>query len=119
MMESAAKIMGQFSDYDIYGHESHHSQKSDSPSGTAITTANILLEHIDRKDTLVTESLTDRKIRPNELHFSSSRGGSVPGTHSVYFDSPFDTIELTHTARTREGFALGSLLSAQWIRDRQ
>ena len=112
-MESAAKIMDQFSDYDIYGHESHHSEKSDSPSGTAITTANILLEHIDRKDTLVTESLTDRKIRPNELHFSSSRGGSVPGTHSVYFDSPFDTIELTHTARTREGFALGSLLSPQ------
>ena len=61
-MESAAKIMDQFSDYDIYGHESHHREKSDSPSGTAITTANILLEHIDRKDTLITEALSERKI---------------------------------------------------------
>ena len=119
MIENAAKIMNQFGDYDVYGHEFHHREKSDSPSGTALTTAQILLEHIERKDTLITEALTERKIWPNELHFSSSRGGRVPGTHSVYFDSPFDTIELTHTARTREGFALGSLLCAEWIQSRQ
>lgn len=62
MMENAAKIMNQFGDYDVYGHEFHHREKSDSPSGTALTTAQILLEHIERKDTLITEALTERKI---------------------------------------------------------
>ena len=98
--------MNHFDSYDVFGHESHHNQKSDAPSGTALATADIILKHIDRKDTLVTETLRERKIAPNELHFSSTRGGSVPGTHSVYFDSPFDTIEISHTARTREGFAV-------------
>jgi 4-hydroxy-tetrahydrodipicolinate reductase len=119
MLENAAKIMNRFDTYDVFGHEFHHGQKSDSPSGTAITTGNILLEHIDRKDTLVTTALTDRKIEPGELHFSSTRGGSMPGTHSVYFDSPFDTIEITHTARTRDGFAIWAVICAEWLVDKR
>jgi 4-hydroxy-tetrahydrodipicolinate reductase len=62
--------------------------------------------------------MLDRKIEPDELHFSSSRGGAIPGTHLVMFDSLVDTIEIKHTARGREGFATGALLAAEFIRDK-
>ena len=63
---------------------------------------------------LVTDKL-DRQIKDDEIHFASVRGGSIPGTHSVLFDSDADTIELKHTARGRKGFALGAVLAAEWI----
>ncbi|MDP2104131.1 MAG: 4-hydroxy-tetrahydrodipicolinate reductase [Candidatus Gracilibacteria bacterium] len=119
MIENASKIMNQFDDYDVFGHEFHHSAKVDSPSGTALTTSQILLDNIDRKTTLVTETLSHRKILPEELHFSSTRGGSMPGTHAVYFDSLFDTITIEHQARNREGFALGSVVCAEWLRGKR
>lgn len=109
--------MDAFPAYDVFGHEFHHKQKADAPSGTALTTAKIITETISRKKKIVTHEL-QRKIEPDELHFSSTRGGSIPGTHSVYFDSPFDTIEITHTARTREGFALGAVLAAERLQDK-
>jgi 4-hydroxy-tetrahydrodipicolinate reductase len=62
----------------------------------------------------VTERL-DRAVEPDELHFSSTRGGSIPGIHRVLYDSPADTIEIVHTARNRGGFALGSVLAAEWL----
>ena len=74
----------------------------------------LLIDNIKRKDTVVEEKL-DRKIEPNELHFASVRGGDIPGTHVIGFDSSADTIELKHTARTRDGFALGSVMAAEWI----
>lgn len=114
MLEKIGPIMNQLPEYDVFGHEFHHNQKKDSPSGTAVKTAEILLNTIDRKDTVVTEKL-DRAPAPNELHFSSTRGGAVPGTHSVYFDSSADTIEIRHTARSRSGFALGAVLAAEWL----
>jgi len=98
--------MNKFDTYDVFGHEFHHAGKADSPSGTAIKTANILLKNIERKQKIITEELSTRAIHPEELHYSSTRGGSIPGTHSVYFDSPVDTIEITHTARSRDGFAV-------------
>ena len=61
----------------------------------------------------------DRKIEPNELHFASVRAGSIPGIHVLGFDSSADTIELKHTARNREGFALGAIMAAQWIHDKK
>jgi len=115
MVRRGGELMNRFDDYDACGHEFHHNQKADSPSGTARSTAQILLETLDRKTTLVTKEL-NRKIEPNELHFSSTRGGSIPGTHSVYFDSPADTIEIKHTARNRSGFASGALLCAEWLK---
>ncbi|MFA5916721.1 MAG: 4-hydroxy-tetrahydrodipicolinate reductase [Candidatus Gracilibacteria bacterium] len=118
IVENASKIMNNFEDYDVFGHEFHHNKKADSPSGTAITTAEIIINNIDRKKTLITEELAHRPIKPEELHFSSTRGGSIPGTHSVYFDSLFDTIKIEHTARTREGFALGSVVCAEWLKDK-
>ena len=95
-------------------HEFHHSQKADSPSGTAVMIGEIIIENIKRKNRIVTEELK-RKIEPNEVHISSTRGGSIPGTHIVGFDSTADTIELKHTARSRQGFVVGAVMAAQWI----
>lgn len=118
MVRRGGELMNHFDNYDAFGHEFHHNQKADSPSGTAHSTAQILLDTIDRKTTLVTNEL-NRKIEPNELHFSSTRGGSIPGTHSVLFDSPTDTIEIKHTARNRSGFASGALHCAEWLKGKK
>ena len=107
-----------FAEYDPFIHEYHHNQKADSPSGTASMLGTIVLEEMDRKKRIVTKSLK-RKIEPEELHVSSTRGGSIPGTHILSFDSPVDTIELRHTARGREGFASGAVAAAQWIKDKK
>jgi len=118
IIEQASQVLNKFDVYDILGFEAHHNRKLDSPSGTAITIGNLLLQNIDRKKSLVDEKL-DRKIEPDELHFSSMRGGSIPGTHSVLFDSEFDTIELKHTARNRLGFATGAVIAAEWVVDKK
>jgi 4-hydroxy-tetrahydrodipicolinate reductase len=110
----AARLADSFPEYDVGGVESHHNKKLDSPSGTAKTLVEGVLARIGRKDAPVWETL-DRRPQPNELHFPSLRLGSVPGTHSLFFDSPADTIEITHTARSREGFAAGSVRAAQWL----
>lgn len=118
MVENGAQLMNQFDEYDTAIHEAHHKFKADSPSGTARTTSDILLKHLDRKDTVTTESL-DRKIKPNELHVTSSRIGNIPGTHTVTFDSTADTIEIIHTSRNRSGFAAGALRCAEWLEDKK
>lgn len=117
VLEKASALFSKQNDYDVFTHEFHHKRKKDSPSGTALTTAQKILNNHNAKNKIVTERL-DRAIEPNELHVSSTRGGSVPGTHQVYFDSAFDTIELSHTARTRDGFAIGSILAAEWVKDK-
>jgi len=116
--ENAAKIINKFDDYDAFVHEFHHSQKADSPSGTAVMIGKILTGNIERKNKVVTEELK-RKIGPDELHISSTRGGSVPGTHVVGFDSKADTIELKHTARGREGFAIGAVMAVEWVKGKK
>jgi 4-hydroxy-tetrahydrodipicolinate reductase len=113
----AAKIFNNLPDYDVLGHEFHHKNKADSPSGTATMLTNILLENIERKQRPAYQML-DRKIEPDELHFSSSRGGAIPGTHMVMFDSLVDTIEIKHTARGREGLASGTLMAAEFIQNK-
>ena len=118
IIEQAAKIMNNINDYDVFVHEFHHSQKADSPSGTAVMIGKIIIENIKRKNKVVTEELK-RKIEPNELHISSTRGGSIPGTHIVGFDSAADTIELKHTARSRQGFAVGAVMATQWIQGKK
>ena len=117
ILDKTSRIMNSFSEYDPFIHELHHNQKADSPSGTAAMLGDILLKNIDRKTLIVSKELK-RKIKPEELHISSTRGGSVPGTHIVYFDSPVDTIELKHTARGREGFASGAITAAEWIENK-
>jgi len=114
IVRAAAKIANAHTDYDAFLHEMHHVRKADSPSGTALTLARILLDELDRKTELLTET-SHGKIAPEALHVTSSRGGEIPGTHTVYLDSIADTIELTHRARNRSGFALGALRAAHWI----
>ena len=114
LIEQAARVIDKFDMYDISGFEAHHRLKRDSPSGTATTIGKILLKHIGRKKRVTVDKL-DRKIAADELHIASLRGGHVPGTHSVLFDSEADTIELKHTARSRMGFAMGAVLASQWI----
>ena len=114
----AAHLVNNFPEYDVGGFESHHNKKADSPSGTAKTLAEGVLSRIDRKKKIVWETM-NRKSEADELHFPSLRMGSIPGTHSLFFDSPVDTIEITHTARSREGFATGAVRAAQWLLHKQ
>lgn len=110
----AARLADRVGAYDVFMHEIHHRTKQDSPSGTAIKLAESLLSELSSKNRLVTERL-DRAPESDELHVSSTRGGSVPGTHTVYFDSNADTITVEHAARNRSGFALGAVLGAEWL----
>jgi 4-hydroxy-tetrahydrodipicolinate reductase len=114
----AAKLIDPFADYDVAGFEVHHNKKADSPSGTAKTLVEKVLAQMTRKQKAV-YSILDRKPDADELHFASLRVGSVPGTHSLIFDSQADAIEITHTARSREGFAAGAVLAAQWLVDKK
>jgi len=110
----AAELMNNFSEYDVGGFESHHNKKLDSPSGTAKTLAEGVLSRIKRKDKIVWDTQKN-KPEAGDLHFPSLRLGSIPGTHSLFFDSAADTIEITHTARSREGFASGAVQAAVWL----
>lgn len=100
----ASKMMNAFDEYDIAGIEYHHNQKEDSPSGTAIKLTETIKEHLERA---------------YRFNFSSVRCGSIPGTHTILFDSRCDTITMTHEARNREGFALGAVLAAEWLHGRK
>ena len=114
VVEYAAELIDRFESYDSYGFEMHHRQKADSPSGTAIELAQRVLKHSSRKDKAVYDRL-DRRPEQNELHFASIRGGFVPGTHTIGFDSEADTIELVHRIRSRSALASGAIMAARWI----
>lgn len=118
IVENSARIIDKFDDYDVFVHELHHSQKADSPSGTAAMIGKILIGNIQRKNKIVTEEVK-RKIEPNELHISSTRAGKIFGTHIVGFDSDADSIELKHTAKGRQGFASGAVMAAEWVKDKK
>ncbi|MDR2742812.1 MAG: 4-hydroxy-tetrahydrodipicolinate reductase [Treponema sp.] len=110
----AARLSDPFPEYDVGGWEAHHNKKTDSPSGTAKTLVEGVLAQMSRKTTPVWETL-DRPPRAEELHYPSLRVGSVPGVHTLFLDSPADTIEITHRARNREGFAAGAIRAAEWL----
>lgn len=116
-IEQAAKDFSKFEEFDVFGHELHHTEKADSPSGTAIIAAEKILENYPSKTNISYET-QHGKINPETLHFSSTRGGHIHGTHTIYFDSPADTIEITHRARSREGFANGALRCAKWLENK-
>ena len=119
-----AKLMNNYPYYDVQVEEIHHVQKLDSPSGTAITIAEGILENLDTKQkwvNVLTDSNgnADDNIKAEELLIESHRIDSVPGTHTVIYDSEVDTIEFKHTAHNRNGFALGAVLAAEWIKDKK
>ncbi len=118
MIKSAAILMDQFDQYDVGMSEVHHKHKVDSPSGTAQNIANTLLNKIKRKKGMTINSEHSANSK-DLLHISTLRCGSIPGTHSVIFDSNEDTITLTHEARNREGFARGALVAAEWLKGKK
>ena len=118
ILENAASLVDQIDEYDISGYEMHHSQKVDSPSGTAEAIVDTLLKQISRKERACYDK-AEEKIDPKSLHMASIRCGSVPGTHSVMMDSSFDTITLTHQARNRDGWTKGALVAAKWIQGKK
>ena len=117
-----ARIMNRFPEYDVTMEETHHVHKLDAPSGTAITLAEQIIERVDRKNDWVLGeehnadgSVTGTKEHPAEqLRIDSVRRGEVPGIHSVVYDSPADSITITHDAHSRRGFALGAVLAAEY-----
>lgn len=115
IVAQAAKLVSNYDEYDCALWEAHHTKKLDSPSGTALEIAQIVLDNMPSKKTIVTEAFHDRP-KKEELHVSSTRLGSVPGTHTMFFDSSADTIELTHTVRNREGLAMGAVRALEWLR---
>ena len=115
VVEQAAKLFANYDEYDCALWEAHHTKKVDSPSGTALEIAQIILNNTPSKTKIVTDAFHERP-KKEELHVSSTRLGSVPGTHTVYFDSASDTVELTHTVRNREGLALGAVRAVEWLK---
>jgi 4-hydroxy-tetrahydrodipicolinate reductase len=102
LTKEAAALFAAVEGYDPFIEEAHHNRKRDAPSGTALKLRDIMSEHL-----------------PGNISTSSTRAGYIPGTHRVGFDSEPDQIVLTHTARSRQGFAAGALVAAHWITGRK
>ena len=98
----ASELVSKFEDYEAFIEEQHHSRKRDVPSGTALKLKEIVAKNIEK-----------------DFSVSATRAGSIPGTHRVGFDGSADQILLEHTARSREGFASGAILAAEWIVERR
>ncbi len=107
--EYLAKMMSKFNSYGASMEEIHHTQKLDAPSGTAISLAKGIIENSNYNN------WTLENASANEIHIEAKRIGTVPGTHTVTYDSTVDAIEIKHTAHNREGFALGAVIAAEWI----
>ncbi len=117
-----AKLMNNYPVYDVQIEEIHHTQKLDSPSGTAITLAENILEQIPRKTEWVNQLGDDlplKVIQQDQLLIESHRIDEVPGTHTVVYSSEVDEITFQHTAHNRAGFALGAVVAAEWLENKQ
>jgi 4-hydroxy-tetrahydrodipicolinate reductase len=118
IVRTAARLLRPIEGYDAAVHETHHRNKVDSPSGTALTIGKILLEEYSRKKSILSGT-SHQAISPDQLHITSARTGTFPGTHEITFDSALDTIELKHTMKNRSGFALGAVIAAEWLAGRK
>lgn len=113
ILKYSAHLFDKFNEYDVYSREVHHKQKLDSPSGTAIKTAEVILSSMERKKKVVYN--VDDVLKEDEFNLSSSRGGFVFGEHEVCFDSMQDVVKIEHIAKNRSGFARGAISSAIWL----
>lgn len=113
--EQLAKLMNNHSNYEVKMDETHHTQKLDKPSGTAITLAEGIITNLDAKNQWSISPSTNK----NELLIDVHRIDNVPGTHQVTYSSAIDTIEIKHTAHNREGFALGAVIAAEFIHNKK
>jgi len=110
-----ARMMNGFPEYDVELEEIHHVLKKDAPSGTAITAAEGILEQADNKNHWELNQHSTKEA----LRIVDKRIGSTIGTHNVLYHSPVDSIELIHTAHSREGFALGAVLAAEFLQGKK
>ena len=136
MQKYVARIMNQYPQYDVTLQETHHIHKLDSPSGTAITIADAITDNLERKqgwkETACIWQHEDQSVdvsrnaevgttfqshQPEDLEVVAFRRGEVPGIHTVVYDSEVDTITMTHSAKSRRGFALGAVVAAEWMGD--
>jgi len=108
--ENLAKMMRKFNQYKVSMEEIHHTQKLDAPSGTAISLAKDIIKNSDYSNWTL-----DENTKENEIHIDAKRIENVPGTHSIFYTSEVDTIEIKHTAHSRDGFALGAVIAAEWL----
>ena len=113
--EQLARIMSQFEDYSVSMEEIHHTQKKDAPSGTAITLLEGIIENSNNKDWHLGHSVAD----PSSIPVHVKRIDPTPGTHTVTYSSMIDKIEISHTAQSRDGFALGAIAAARWLKNKQ
>ncbi|MFT5715212.1 MAG: 4-hydroxy-tetrahydrodipicolinate reductase [Flavobacterium sp.] len=116
--EYLAKMMSKLDSYTVGMEEIHHTQKLDAPSGTAISLANGIIENSSFTNwTLDSSKEFDPSASEHakQIYIEAKRIGTVPGTHTVTYDSTVDAIEIKHTAHSREGFALGAVIAAEWI----
>ena len=110
-----AKMMNQFPDYDIQTDETHHTHKLDAPSGTAIT----LAEGIDKEINRVVGWHLSTENKKESIPITAIRKGEVPGTHSIEYNSEIDSITIQHEAHSRQGFASGAVVAAEWLVGKQ
>ncbi|GAB4192885.1 MAG: 4-hydroxy-tetrahydrodipicolinate reductase [Thermoflexibacter sp.] len=109
-----AKMMNPYSQYEVSIEEIHHIEKKDAPSGTAITLAEDIIENLERKKGWkLAKNITD------QINITAIRETDVAGTHTVFYKSDIDTIQIKHIAHSRQGFALGAVLAAEWLKDKQ
>jgi len=113
--EYLANMMSNFNEYDVKMEEIHHTEKKDAPSGTAITLAEGILSQIKGKKQWINEVSASAELLP----IASKRIDKVPGTHTVNYYSLVDDIEIKHTAHSREGFAKGAVIVAEWLQDKK
>lgn len=113
MNEYLAKMMSKLDSYNIKMEEIHHTQKLDAPSGTAISLAKGIIANSNYNNWTLEEPKAD------QILIEAKRIGTVPGTHTVTYNSNVDSIEIKHTAHNREGFALGAVIAAEWIIGKQ
>lgn len=106
-----AQLMNGHSEYDVFVDETHHVHKKDKPGGTAITLAEQIVERIKNKKGWALDGRPSDGVVP--IH--AARSGEVPGTHQVKYTSAIDDIEIIHTAHSRDGFALGAVMAAEFI----
>ncbi|MCZ8167710.1 MAG: 4-hydroxy-tetrahydrodipicolinate reductase [Flavobacterium sp.] len=111
--QKLAQLMAKFPQYAVDMEEIHHTQKLDKPSGTAITLAEGLLPYTPFTQWSLEDEATDK------LYIDVKRENDVPGTHSIFYRSAVDTIEIKHTAHNREGFAYGAVIAAEWLATRK
>ena len=108
--EKLADLMKNFPEYNVQLEEIHHTHKKDAPSGTAISLAEGIIKNDQRFEGWKLEETKEK-----ELGIFAIREDEVPGTHSVFYKSSVDEIEIKHTAYSRNGFALGAVIAAEWI----